>query len=153
MGQKTVRWVALLTAVGLAVGAAARAGASTKSDSVVKVTATADKPGADGKQVIHIRLAIDPGWHTYANPIGTDVGVPTSVTVAGKGAGDVQVHYPAGKTVKDSGGDYYVYEGDTTIDATVRRSKDDSPLKVKVKIQACDATKCLVPATVEVSVP
>ncbi len=151
MVRKAVRWVALVSAFVLAVGAAAAQG--TKSESVVKVTATADKPGADGKQVVHIRLAIDKGWHTYANAIGTDVGIPTSVTVAGRAEGDVQIKYPTGKLVEDKDGNYFIYEGDTTIDATVRRTKDDSPLKVKVKIQACSDKTCLVPSTVEVSVP
>jgi DsbC/DsbD-like thiol-disulfide interchange protein len=158
MGQKTVRWAALVTAVGLVaggvVGSAAAQGSGKNSEAHVKVTAKADKPGADGKQVIHVRLDIDKGWHTYANPIGADVGIPTSVTVAGKTAeGDVQVNYPMGKLVEDKDGNYFIYEGDTTIDATVRRTKNDSPLKLKVKIQACDAMKCLAPSTVELSIP
>ena len=37
---------------------------------MVKVTASADRPDADGKQSVTISLAIDKGWHTYANPVG-----------------------------------------------------------------------------------
>src|SRR5207244_1488003 len=42
--------------------------ASTKSDSVVKVTVKGapEKPGADGKQVLTITLAMEKGWHVYA---------------------------------------------------------------------------------------
>ena len=40
------------------------------SDSVVKATATASKPDADGKQTVTITLTIDPKYHLYANPVG-----------------------------------------------------------------------------------
>src|SRR5262249_5349360 len=57
-----------------------------KSDSKVKITAKADKPDDDGKQVVTINLEIEKGWHAYANPIGADdfPGVPTTVTVTAK---------------------------------------------------------------------
>ena len=44
--------------------------APLKSDSVVKATAAAAKPDADGKQTVTLTLAIDKGWHLYANPVG-----------------------------------------------------------------------------------
>src|SRR5712692_9215798 len=105
-----------------------------RSDSVVKATATADKPGADGKQVITITLNIDDGWHIYANPAQHENVYPTKVAVGGKKAEEVQVDYPKGKLVKDDGDQYMAYQGEVAVKTTVSRTKDDSPLKVKVKI-------------------
>src|SRR5205085_835384 len=75
-----------------------------KSDSKVKITATAAKPDANGKQIITITLAHDKGWHTYANPVGPDDldSSKTIVTVLSKGkAIDADIKYPAGKVIKD----------------------------------------------------
>jgi DsbC/DsbD-like thiol-disulfide interchange protein len=141
----------LLIGVACGVGAG-QAAEGTKSDSRIKVTAAADKPGADGKQVITVTLTIDKGWHTYANPAG-DLGTPTVVKVEGKKGDEVKVDYPEGKLVKDKFGDMIIYEGSAAIKVTVARAAGDSPLKLKVKVQACNEETCLQPATVEVSVP
>lgn len=129
-----------------------------KSDGVVKVSATADKPDADGKQTVTIVLAHDAGWHTYANPVGLEdlASAQTSVTVSAKEKPDeVKVEYPAGKLVKDKVvGDYKVYEDKVTIKAAVKRAKGDvSPLEVTVKFQACTDKQCLLPAAVKLTVP
>jgi DsbC/DsbD-like thiol-disulfide interchange protein len=128
-----------------------------RSDSVVKTAVSADKPGADGKQVITVKLAVDNGWHIYANPIGEDVGIPTKITVEGKKPEEVQVDYPKGQAVQDPQvGTYSIYEDEVAIRVTVARSSGDSPLKVKVKFQSCktgSGGKCLAPATVELAVP
>ena len=129
-----------------------------RSDSVVKATAAADKPGPDGKQVVNIALKIDEGWHIYANPVGNDVATPTKVTVEGKKAEEVQIDYPKGKLIKDADEQYQAYQGDVTIKVTVNRGKEDAPLKVKVRLQACTdpspgkTGRCLLPATVELTV-
>ena len=132
------------------------------SESVVKVTAKADKPDADGKQTVTITLAMDKDWHTYANPVGVEdlEEAQTKVTISAKvKPTDVKIDYPKGKLVKDTViGNYSIYENKVTIKATVRRAKGDtSPLEVSVKIQACIDTpeqrKCLMPSTVKVTVP
>lgn len=133
-------------------------GQGKKSDSVVKVTATATKPDDDGKQVVTVTLAHDSGWHTYANPVGQEdlANAQTVITVSAKTKPeDVKVEYPAGKLVKDKVvGDYKVYEEKTTIKAVIKRAKGDtSPLEVSVKFQACTEKQCLVPATVKLTVP
>jgi DsbC/DsbD-like thiol-disulfide interchange protein len=154
----------ITAAVVLALLAVARpapvAAQGTKSDSVVKLTAEADKPGADGKQVVKITMTVDDGWHTYANALPEDFpAIPTKVTVQGKTKPEeLQVEYPKGKlTVDKTLGDFHVYEGTVVIKATVTRAKDETgPLKVKVKFVACkssDKGNCLPPATVELSVP
>jgi DsbC/DsbD-like thiol-disulfide interchange protein len=133
-------------------------GQDKKSDSVVKVTATATKPDGDGKQTVTVTLAHDSGWHTYANPVGQDdlANAQTMVTINAKTKPeDVKVEYPAGKLVKDKVvGDYNVYHDKVTIKAAVKRAKGDtSPLEVSVKFQACTEKQCLVPATVKLTVP
>lgn len=124
---------------------------SSKSDSKIKATATAGKTGADGKQVILVNLTIDKGWHTYANPAG-ELGTATVVKVEGKKPEDVKVEYPKGKVIKDADGTMIIYEDSADIKVTVPRAEGDSPLKLKVKFQACNDKTCLPPATVELTV-
>jgi uncharacterized protein YyaL (SSP411 family) len=135
---------------------AAAQGGGSGSDSKVKVTARADKPDADGKQVVTVTLQIDAGWHLYANPVPEDFpGIPTTVSIEAKvKPQEVKIDYPPGKRVKDATfGDHNIYEGKVDIKATVRRAKGDSgPLEVRVKVQTCSDTKCLAPATVKLTV-
>src|SRR5262245_37254305 len=140
------------------------AGAAVKSDSVVKVTATADKPAADGTQVVTITLVIDKPWHTYANPVENEMLDETKTVVKMSGKGDPKVEkidYPKGTKVEDKiVGDYMIYEGTVTIKATVKRAAGNKdPLEVSVKFTACEegkngkAGRCLLPATVTVKMP
>jgi uncharacterized protein len=143
---------ALVAGLALAAGQAA----PLKSDSVVKATVVAGKPDADGKQTVTLTLAIDKGWHLYANPVGQEdlAAVQTTVKVKAKSAvDDVKVDYPAGKKVKDAViGDYTVYEDMATIKISVNRAKgDDSPLELTVKLQACSDSTCLVPGEVKLT--
>jgi DsbC/DsbD-like thiol-disulfide interchange protein len=153
--RTTLVLAATFTALTLAAGPVAAQAA--KSDSVVKIAPTADKPDADGKQVVTLKLTIDEGWHLYANPIPKDFpGVPVEVKFAGKTKpATFKVEYPDGKEVKDATtGNYKVYEGTAELKINVQRAKDDTgPLELSVKLQACTDKKCLLPATVKVSVP
>jgi DsbC/DsbD-like thiol-disulfide interchange protein len=140
-----------------AAGADAQTAEASKSDSVVKIETNAGKPDADGKQVVTLTLTIDKGWHLYANPAPQDFpGVPVEVKISGKTKpASVKVEYPEGKVVKDATiGDYKVYEGKAEIKVTVQRAKGDAdPLDLAIKLQACTDKKCLLPATVKLSVP
>lgn len=163
MTERTVRGLLVGLAVVAAlmvmlVGATVRGQGLKKSDAVVKVAASADKPDADGKQTVTITLVHEGGWHTYANPVGLEdlASAQTSITISAKEKPeDVKVEYPAGKLVKDKVvGDYKVYEDKVTIKAAVKRAKGDvSPLEVTVKFQACTDKQCLLPAAVKVTVP
>jgi DsbC/DsbD-like thiol-disulfide interchange protein len=138
--------------IGVGHGSVAGQADDNKSDAKIKATATADKPGPDGKQVITVKLTIDKGWHTYPNPAG-ESGTPTTIKVEGKKAEDVKLDYPPGKLVKDKDvGTYYIYEDSAAIKVTVPRTAGDSPLKLKVRFQACNEQTCLPPATVELTV-
>ena len=129
-----------------------------KSDSEVKVTAKAGKPDNSGKQVVTITLAINKGWHVYANPVGNpDLrSSQTIVTVSAKEKPEqVKVDYPVGKVVNDKlVGNYRTYEGQVDIKTTVQRAKGDAgPLEVSVRFMAChDKGVCLLPATVKLTV-
>ena len=162
--MKSVRQEARVLALGLAgclvlaACAADAAAQAKKSDSVVKAAAKADKPGPDGKQTITVTLDVSKPWHLYANPVGNKdlADVETTVTVAGKAKLEgVKVEYPAGKVWKDTVvGDYKVYEDTVTIKVHVRRAKNDTgPLDLSVKLQACNKSTCLLPATIKLTVP
>ncbi len=152
--MNAARWA--VAAAATCAGVAPAAAAPLKSDSVVKATAVAGKPDADGKQTVTLTLAVDKGWHIYANPVGSEdlVPVQTSVKVKAAGAlGDVKVDYPTGRKVKDKDfGEYGVYEDKAVITINVTRTRgDDSPLDLTVRIQACSDTTCLLPAEVKLS--
>lgn len=153
---KTFGWA--LAAGVLLLGGGPVGAQAKKSDSKVKITATAGKPGADGKQVVTVTLAVDEGWYVYANPVGlADLeSIQTTVKVGGKAKIDsVKVDYPRGKQKKDKVvGDYNIYEDRVDIKATVQRARGDTgPLEVTVKLQACSHKGiCLLPAEVKVPV-
>ncbi|HEV3205173.1 MAG TPA: thioredoxin domain-containing protein, partial [Gemmataceae bacterium] len=93
-------------------------GRAKKSDSVVKIQSEADKPNAEGIQVISIKIAIDEGWHLYANPVPQDFpGIPVTVTLdANRKSKVIQVDHPKGKSVRDAiVGDHQIYEGKVSI--------------------------------------
>src|SRR5579885_2832078 len=82
----------------LAAGTTAFARA-VKSDSVVKVIASATRPDADGNQVVTLNLDIEKPYHVYANPVGNmDLeDTATTVTVPKEKAETVKIDYPEGK--------------------------------------------------------
>jgi thiol:disulfide interchange protein len=145
--------LAVLAALALAAPALAQA---KKSDEVVKATAKADKPDADGKQVVTITLDIDKEFHIYANPIGNEdlASNQTVVTITGQGDPKVKIEYPPGKVKPDKVvGDYKIYKDKVTIKATVQRARGNGgPLEVAIKLMACTDTKCLQPGTVKLKV-
>jgi DsbC/DsbD-like thiol-disulfide interchange protein len=150
--------VAILPMVAILAESGELAAQGKKSDAVVKVTATADKPDADGKQTVTITMVTDKGWHNYANPVGNKdlVDAQTVVNVSAKQPVEVvKIAYPPGALKKDpKAGNYMIYEGITVIKAQVKRTKGDtSPLDVSVSLQSCDKESCLFPATVKISVP
>jgi DsbC/DsbD-like thiol-disulfide interchange protein len=145
----------VLAATGVLIADGIALGQEKKSDS--KVTATAEKPDGEGKQIITITIDVDKGWHAYANPVKHDdlVDAQTDVKITGKKALDsVQIDYPPGKLVTDKTfGNYQAYEGKVTIKATVKRAKGDTdPIQVTVKYQECNGNTCRMPAKVNLEV-
>src|SRR5262249_54797921 len=109
------RTALLLAGLSLVCLTAAVHGRPDKSDSKVKITAEASVPDAEGRQLVVLNLAIEKGWHLYANPVGNKdlEGAQTNVLIkAGQPLRDVKINYPAGKVEKDKTvGDYSIYEG------------------------------------------
>jgi len=137
---------------------ALEAGGGKKSDSEVKVSAKAGKIDDAGKQIVTVTLAVNKGWHVYANPVGNaDLrSSQTVVTVTAKEKLEqVKIDYPEGKIINDKlVGNYRTYEGQVDIKANVQRAKGDTgPLEVSVRFMAChDKGVCLLPATVKLTV-
>jgi DsbC/DsbD-like thiol-disulfide interchange protein len=127
-----------------------------KSDSEVKATAKAERPGSDGKQTIRLTLNINKGWYIYANPVGNEdfAANATTVTVKPKPQ-TVDVSYPEGKVKKDNViGDYRIYENEVIIPIHVQRGIGESgPLELDVRVNACNTKMfCLPPGVIKVTV-
>src|SRR5436309_2865308 len=83
-----------------------------KSDSVVKVEVDAGKIENE-KQTVTLTLAIEKGYHLYANQIGQEnIAIATEVTISGQTKPKtVKITYPPGKLeVNSFVGDHYIYE-------------------------------------------
>jgi len=149
--RTAARLLALALLGGLALVAPSEAVAQgKKSDSVVKVSATGDKIGPDGKQTITVTLTMTGKWYVYANPVGVEdlADVQTVVTVNRKPKPvSVKVSYPTPVTVKDKVvGDYKVYKEKAVIRAIVQRARGDTgPIDVSVRFQSCNGSVCLLP--------
>jgi DsbC/DsbD-like thiol-disulfide interchange protein len=132
-------------------------GKAKRSDDVVQIQVASAKADEERHAIIMLTLTIDPGWHLYANPVAKDFpGIPTTVSVtSGANPEDVKIEYPPGRLVKDEfAGDHYVYEGRIAIRVTMPKDRPaQRPVDLSVKVQACNKDKCLLPATVKVSVP
>jgi DsbC/DsbD-like thiol-disulfide interchange protein len=156
MNRWTLRLAPLVVLTYMVTGSSVQAQKITSAD-VVKATATADKPDADGKQTMTITLNITSPWHIYANPVEVKelANEQTVVTVsAAEKLAKVDIVYPAGKLQMDKGlGNHKIYEDTVTIKATVVRAKGDtSPLTVEVVVSACNKNVCLLPGTIKVPV-
>jgi thiol:disulfide interchange protein len=126
-----------------------------RSDSVVKASVAADKPGADGKQVVTITLTIDPKYYLYANPVGNMDLESSQVTLKAAGKAKLaKVDYPPGEAVKDKVvGDYKIYKDKVAIKATVQRPSGNDPVELTVTLVACSKVSCLLPGTIKLTVP
>ncbi len=155
LAVRIVALAALLIGLGTALDLQA---GGKKSDSQVKITASASKIDGDGNQVVTVKLAVNKGWHIYANPVGNSdlASSQTVVTVNAKAKPEeLKVTYPPGKVTEDKVvGDYKVYEGEVNIKAALKRAAGDTgPLEVAIRFMAChEKGVCLLPATVKLTV-
>src|SRR5688572_15752352 len=91
-------WALVAVAMAVVILSSNLTAGGKKSDSEVKVTATAKKD-AQGNEVVTVNLEINKGWHVYANPVGNEDLAPaqTTVTVNSKTKPkEVKVVYPDG---------------------------------------------------------
>jgi len=147
-----------LTVVGVVfmIGAATQAG--EKSDSKVKATASAKKPGADGKLLITIKLEIEQGWSIYANPINASTellaGKETRVAFQAKDKVMGVARYPKGKQRTDEKVKFDVYESSVAIQADVQRTLGDtSPLEISIHVNALRKGERLLPGVIKLKLP
>ena len=122
--------------------------ANVKTEDVVKVSATFEKP-ANGKETVAIKITIDAPWHIYANPVDNEDLLSSQTIVILRSNGkeiDAQIDYPPGTKIRDKDvGDYQVYEKEITVRAHFVRPKDSTePIEVIAKLQACDSGRCLL---------
>jgi uncharacterized protein YyaL (SSP411 family) len=109
------------------------------------------QPAADaGWRPFSLRLRVAPGWHLYASDEGSPHTRPTRVV--GRGIEVDNLEYPPGEDlVLGEGGDSVRgYRGEIAIDGALRRTGDQKGVLV-VEYQACDDTRCLAPAEIELS--
>ena len=110
--------------------------------------------GARGGQA-EIEATIAPGWHVNAHQPRDGFLIPTTVTLvppAGVRAGEVRYPTPVEKRLA-FGGDstFLLYEGTVRFTAPLEGAPaaGDSTLKAVLRFQACDASRCLPPRTLE----
>ncbi|MDH3585369.1 MAG: protein-disulfide reductase DsbD family protein, partial [Phycisphaerae bacterium] len=102
---------------------------------------------------VAIRLAIDKGWHVYSHEPGTDVAIPTGVSLPKvNGLGIGAVRYPKATVSTDPVLKQKIntYEGTATLVVPLTVTKDASGVlrfELQVRTQACDDRRCLQPQT------
>src|SRR5438445_8440479 len=139
MSRPAFAVVAVATLVAVTFGTRQTADAGGKSDEEVKLSVSAGKLDAGGKQTLTLTAVINKGWHIYANPVGNDdlAANATVIRIVGKAKPqEVNVNYPAGKEVNDKIiGKYRVYEEKVQTPIAVQRAAGDTgPLEVSVRI-------------------
>ena len=124
-----------------------------------------DKPikVVSGKMVtVEFDLLIDQGFHTYANPSGSDSAKPTELFLDEETSAPVElqiVEYPVGefKQIESSGIEPVgVYEGRQRLKAQVKIPEDMQPQVKSVvfvlQYQVCTDQYCLPPAKVRIPI-
>jgi uncharacterized protein YyaL (SSP411 family)/archaellum component FlaG (FlaF/FlaG flagellin family) len=98
-----------------------------------------------------LTLTVAEPWHLYANPVGSDTLAESQTTVTvfvdGKKV-NAKIEYPKGKEVKDSAGNYFVYEGELKI--TGAFVAENGAVEVRVSLSACKDGLCLPPSVLKV---
>ncbi|MDH3581447.1 MAG: protein-disulfide reductase DsbD family protein, partial [Hyphomicrobiales bacterium] len=104
----------------------------------------------DGNLVIRLRIA--KGWHVNADKPLEDFFIPTSLTV--EGSEGATVTYPAAVRRKLGFHDkeLALYEGTVSLKASLP-PKVSSPIRAKLRLQACSDEICLEPETADLTVP
>jgi thiol:disulfide interchange protein DsbD len=109
---------------------------------------------ADGRAIVEVTIAS--GWHVNAHAPRDRFLVPTTLELtppSGVAAGEVQYPAPIEKALEFSEGKtLQLYELRVRLEATIEGTPADAaPLRAKLRYQACDATTCLAPRTLELT--
>lgn len=102
-------------------------------------------------------IRIAEAYHINANPASDELLLPTEVMLAEDSPLDIEVSYPEGREehYPFASGPLRVYEGVVRLPVTLR-VRDAAALPeratLRVRVQACTETACLIPQTLEVGV-
>ncbi|MFN2498731.1 MAG: protein-disulfide reductase DsbD domain-containing protein [Pyrinomonadaceae bacterium] len=130
------------------------------SESVVKVSAqpVAIARGESGDAVV--RLTIQSGYHTNANPPTFPYLIATQLDItAGDGISVAFVSYPNALTKEFAFADkpLAVYEGETELRAKLKAdssaSKGEHSIAAQLRVQACDHQVCYPPGQIGLRIP
>ncbi len=158
VAREPERWPILIAAAArlrtgaLARHAAAAAVAFEPLDTASRVRAEASLRRLPGREEIVVRLRIAPGFHVNANPASYDYLVPTAVRF--EGLEPARVRYPEARLFKPGfeRRGLAVYEGEVEIVAELPAGAlaADRTVRGEVRVQACDDSVCLPPASLPV---
>ena len=97
---------------------------------------------------VSVRFSLDPGWHVQSRTPSRPELVPTRVTVRAPAAGEPA--YPSAEIRTVAGDRLSVYSGDFSVTA---KTPGSDAAAVDVEFQACDDSRCLAPARLELEAP
>jgi thiol:disulfide interchange protein DsbD len=127
---------------------------------VVKVSAQPVEITAGSSGEATIMLTIQSGYHINANPptypylIATALEIPSADGVS---SGSVTYPKPLNRKFVFAEKPLAVYEGETTVKATLKADKSAKPgqqsLAARLRIQACDEQVCYPPGTLDLVIP
>ena len=131
-----------------------------RSESVVNASAqpVSIARGESGDAVV--RLTIQSGYHTNANPPTFPYLIPTQLDItAGDGISVAFVSYPNALTKQFAFADkpLAVYEGETELRAKLKAdssaTKGEHSVAAQLRVQACDDQVCYPPGKIELRIP
>lgn len=141
----------LLTAALAAVCATAGQAQDRKLPEYLRGIATS--VSVNGKQAtVTVKIDVAPEWHIWANKPGDENAIPTVIEVKASGNAKVgKIVYPAGHPYPAGG---KIYEGATTvtIPVTLATATGKSTLSLTIRAQGCNATSCLPPVSLPLTV-
>lgn len=130
------------------------------STNVVKVVPAELTLGKGESGTAIVQLQIKNGYHVNANPASFPYLIATELKLtpqAGVSPGTITYPEPLTKTFSFSDEPLKVYEGDSTIKATLRADAGAQPgkhnLSAQMRVQACDDQVCYPPGTIDLTVP
>lgn len=158
----TVLWalITLVIVVALPEAAlAADAATTVQAQNVQAKIALANAKVAPGGEIgVTVKIAIEPGWHIYGNPVPEDF-VPTSVEFDKTVIAKQQIKFPAPTpvTFKGLGETLPVYEHSVKAAGTLTIDPKSKPgnyqLAGTFKFQECNDNICKMPQAVKFEIP
>ena len=104
------------------------------------------------RALVTVKIDVAQGWHIWANKPGDENAIPTEVEVKVSGGAKAgKPAYPAGHPYPAGG---KIYEGATSIviPVTLPKPTAKAVLNLTVKAQGCNATSCLPPVNLPLTV-